>query len=126
MDFSFGGHKSLDVVLREIGISGTVNEVRIIIFFCFIDYPGQDPKFLDFSSRTREQIKESVSRALGKQWENLQNNQISLDITETIETGFIRKIGEKYELTRVGQAIARVLYDLFSIASEDYETRKRD
>lgn len=126
MDFSFGAHKTLDVVLREIGIAGITNEVRIITFFCFIDYLGQDPKFLNFSSRTLEQIEESVNKALGKHWETLHNKQTQLDIEELSELGFIRKVAEEYELTRVGEVIARCLFDFGSIASEDYEMRKRD
>lgn len=122
MDFSFGGHKTLDAVLREIGIAGIENEVKIIIFFCFIDYPGPDPKLLYFSDRTAKQLEESVNCALGKH-----NRQVILATEKLIEFGFIKKVREKYyELTLVGESIARSLYDLSSIASENYFLRKED
>ncbi len=121
MDFPLGEHKSLGIVLREIGIGGIENEVKIIIFFCFIDYPGPDPKLLYFSDRTVKEIEESVNSALGKH-----NRQVGLAIEKLIEFGFIRKVRKKYELTLIGEGIARSLYDLNSIASENYFLRRGD
>ena len=122
MEFTPNSWKTLDKILKETGIGGIINEVKISIFFCFVDYPGPNPKQLCFTRRTIGQINEAVSRTLVAK----HNRQIKPILKKLAGFGFIREIGGEYELTRVGEGIARSLYDLSSIASEDYAMRKRD
>ncbi|MBU3964833.1 hypothetical protein KKG29_02135 [Patescibacteria group bacterium] len=122
MDFTPNVWKALNGILKEIGIAGIINEVKISILFCFIDYPGPDPKQLCFSRRTSGQISKSVNDTLVVK----HNRQIMPIMAKLITFGFVREVGGEYELTRVGEVVARNLYDMNSIASEDHATRKRN
>lgn len=107
MELTQDDFEILNKILKQMGTTGIMNPVKIVIFCNFISGINSDTKKLLFVSRGVPEIQEIIKKILGSSYDLM-----TTTLTRIENAGLIIKRGNNYELAEKGKIIAEFCYKI--------------